>query len=108
MKLGSSLGPNPRVVKMFIAEEGSIISIETVDLMAGENRQGPTSPGSVRHRAVALEVEVRVVMAEITAINDRIGPAPSQPLLIGSVRRPCSARDLGCGPGASTWASSGQ
>ena len=41
MKLYASIGPNPRVVKMFIAEKGLDIPIETVDLMAGENRQAP-------------------------------------------------------------------
>ena len=39
MKLYNSVGPNPRVVKMFLAEKGLDIAREEVNLMAGENRQ---------------------------------------------------------------------
>ena len=39
MKLYDSIGPNPHVVRMFIAELGLDIEKEEVDLMGGENRQ---------------------------------------------------------------------
>ncbi|MFT5578995.1 MAG: glutathione S-transferase, partial [Paraglaciecola psychrophila] len=39
MKLLQSMGPNPRVVKIFITELGLDIERHEVDLMAGENRQ---------------------------------------------------------------------
>lgn len=39
MKLYTSIGPNPRVVRMFMAEKGIEVPIEQVDLMRGENRQ---------------------------------------------------------------------
>ena len=39
MKLFNSMGPNPHVVRMFIAELGLDIETIEVDLMAGENRQ---------------------------------------------------------------------
>ena len=39
MKLYTSVGPNPRVVKMFMAEKGITLDMVTVDLRGGENRQ---------------------------------------------------------------------
>ena len=44
MKLYTSIGPNPRVVKMFLAEKGLEIPFVTVDLRGGENRQAPWTP----------------------------------------------------------------
>ena len=38
MKLYTSIGPNPRVVNMFLAEKGVEIPRVNVDIMAGENR----------------------------------------------------------------------
>ena len=37
MKLFNSMGPNPHVVRMFLAELGLDIETIEVDLMAGEN-----------------------------------------------------------------------
>jgi glutathione S-transferase len=39
MKLFNSMGPNPHVVRMFIAEMGIDIETIEIDLMGGENRQ---------------------------------------------------------------------
>jgi glutathione S-transferase len=39
MKFYDSVGPNPRMVRMFMAEKGIDIPKEKVDLVAGENRQ---------------------------------------------------------------------
>ena len=42
MLLYDSIGPNPKVVRMFMAERGiSGIPTETIDLRAGENRREP-------------------------------------------------------------------
>ena len=40
MKLFTSIGPNPRMVRMFMAEKGIELPMETLDLRGGENRQG--------------------------------------------------------------------
>ena len=40
MKLFNSIGPNPKVVRMFIAEKGIDIPKEEVDIRAGVNRHG--------------------------------------------------------------------
>jgi glutathione S-transferase len=39
MKFFNSVGPNPRVVRVFMAELGLTMDQDTVDIMAGENRQ---------------------------------------------------------------------
>ncbi len=39
MKLYDSVGPNPRVVRMFMAEKDISMPKQTVDLRGGENRQ---------------------------------------------------------------------
>ena len=39
MKLYSSVGPNPAVVTMFLAEKGVELPTQKVDLVGGENRQ---------------------------------------------------------------------
>ncbi len=39
MKLYNSIGPNPRMVRMFLHEKGIEVALEAVDLMAGENRR---------------------------------------------------------------------
>ena len=39
MKFYNSIGPNPRVVNMFMAEKGIEIPKVEVNLMAGDNRQ---------------------------------------------------------------------
>jgi glutathione S-transferase len=39
MKLYDSIGPNPRVVRMFLAEKGISLPVQTVDLAGGENRE---------------------------------------------------------------------
>ena len=41
MKLYNSIGPNPRLVRMFMAEKGIDIDKTEVDLMGGENRRAP-------------------------------------------------------------------
>ena len=40
MKLYQSVGPNPRVVLMYLAETGISVPRQMVDIMKGENRKG--------------------------------------------------------------------
>ena len=39
MKLYNSIGPNPQVVRTFMAERGIELPTEEVDIMTGVNRQ---------------------------------------------------------------------
>lgn len=68
MKLYTGLGPNPRVVTIAIAELGAGIPTETVDIMAGANRQGPHLDRNPAGQLPTLELDDGTCLAEITAI----------------------------------------
>jgi glutathione S-transferase len=79
-----SIGPNPRVVRMFAAERGISLAVKPVDLLAGENRQ----PGYVAKNPTgtlpALELADGFVLAEITAICEYLDETAPGPSLIGA------------------------
>lgn len=78
MLLYDSVGPNPRVVRMFAAERGIELPRTKVDLRGGENRQPPYMAKNPSGQLPALELDDGSVLAEITAICeylDEIGPA---------------------------------
>ena len=80
-----SIGPNPRVVRMFAAERGVTLPSTKVDLRGGENRREPFLAKNPSGQLPALELDNGMVLAEITAICeylDEIGPAGMT--LIGS------------------------
>ena len=68
MKLYNSIGPNPRMVRMFMHEKGIEIPLEEVDLMGGENRQSAFTEKNPAGQLPALELDDGTVFAEITAI----------------------------------------
>lgn len=68
MKLYNSIGPNPRVVKMFMQEKGIELPLVEVDLMKGENRQEPYLAKNPAGQLPALELDDGSILAEITAI----------------------------------------
>jgi glutathione S-transferase len=68
LKFYNSIGPNPRVVKMFMAEKGIDLPREEVNLMAGENRQAPYTDKNPSGQMPALEMDNGACLAEITAI----------------------------------------
>jgi glutathione S-transferase len=78
MLLYNSIGPNPRAVRMFMAERGiSGIPTETIDLMKGENRREPYLGINPAGQTPALRLDSGLVLTEITAICeylDEIGP----------------------------------
>ena len=64
-----SIGPNPKVVRMFMAERGIAgIPTETIDLMAGDNRREPFLSKNPSGTLPALVLDNGLVLAEITAI----------------------------------------
>ncbi|HEY5071795.1 MAG TPA: glutathione S-transferase family protein [Caulobacteraceae bacterium] len=87
MKFYNSIGPNPRVVKMFMAEKGLEIPREEVNLMAGENRQAPYVAKNPSGQMPALELEDGFVLAETTAICEYLEELHPDPPLIGSNAR---------------------
>jgi glutathione S-transferase len=75
-----SIGPNPRMVRMFMAEKGIDIPKVKIDLRGGENRREPYLSKNPAGQMPALELDDGTVLAEITAICeylDETGPAPS-------------------------------
>ncbi len=84
MKLYNSMGPNPHVVRMFLAEKGLAIPLEKVDLMAGENRQAPFLEKNPAGQLPALELEDGTALAEITVICEYIEETHPTPPLIGT------------------------
>jgi glutathione S-transferase len=84
VKLYNSIGPNPRVVKMFLAEKGVEVPREEVNLMAGENRQAPHLARNPAGQMPSLEMDNGVHIAEITAICEYIDEKHPNPPLIGT------------------------
>nr|MEA2798436.1 hypothetical protein [Phenylobacterium sp.] len=85
MKLHASIGPNPRVVKMFLAEKGLDIPVVTVDLMGGENRREPYNISvNPAGQTPALELDDGSCLTEITAICEYLEERQPSPPLIGT------------------------
>ena len=84
MKLYNSIGPNPRVVNMFMAEKGIDIPRVQVDLMAGENRQPAHLARNPNGQTPALELDDGVVLAEILPICEYLEEIHPNPPLVGA------------------------
>ena len=84
MKLITSIGPNPHVVRMFMAEKGVELPTETIDLMGAENRREPFVSKNVAGQSPALELDDGSYLAEITAICEYLDEKFPQKTLIGS------------------------
>ena len=84
MKFYNSIGPNPRVVKMFMAEKGLDIPRVEVNLMAGENRQGPYLEKNPSGQLPALELDDGVVLSEILPICEYLEDIHPSPPLVGA------------------------
>jgi glutathione S-transferase len=84
MKFYNSIGPNPRVVKLFMAEKGIEIPRVEVDLMKGENRQAAYKAKNPSGQMPALELDDGVVLAEILPICEYLEEVHPSPPLIGT------------------------
>ena len=85
MKLHTSIGPNPRVVKMFLAEKGLAMDFVEVDLRGGENRREPyTASVNPAGQTPALELDDGGCVTEITAICEYLEERQPSPPLIGT------------------------
>jgi glutathione S-transferase len=85
VKLYTSVGPNPRVVKMFIAEKGMTLPTTEVDIRGGENRQAPyNTTVNPAGQSPALELDDGSVLTEITAICEYLEERQPSPPLIGT------------------------
>jgi glutathione S-transferase len=84
MKLYSSVGPNPRTVRMFAAERGAALDIVKVDLRGGENRREAFLEKNPSGQTPALELDDGTVLAEITAICEYLDEITPGASLIGT------------------------
>lgn len=84
MKLHDSIGPNPRVVRMAIAEKAMTIETVTVDLMAAENRQPAYLAKNPTGGLPALELDNGKCIAEIVAIAEYLEDVQPTPAIIGT------------------------
>lgn len=85
MKFYDSLGPNPKLVRMFAAEKGfAFPEVEKVDLMAGANRQEPYLSKNPAGQMPALELDDGLVISETVAICEYLEELQPRPPLIGA------------------------
>jgi len=84
MKLYDSIGPNPRLVRLFLAEKGVAPDDRVrVDIMAGENRQADYRAKNPGEQLPALELDDGRVLAETIAICEYVEELHPDPPLIG-------------------------
>lgn len=84
MKLYDSVGPNPRLVRMFMAEKSIKIPVQTVDLRGGENRQPEHLARNPHGQMPTLELDDGSYLSEITAICEYLEEIHPTPAMIGS------------------------
>ncbi len=84
MKFYNSIGPNPRVVKMFMAEKGIDLPRVEVNLMAGENRQAEHLARNPQGQTPTLELDNGLFLAEILPICEYLEEKYPNPPLVGS------------------------
>jgi glutathione S-transferase len=80
MQLYNSIGPNPRAVRIFMAERGVDLPKVEIDIRGGENRQAPYLAKNPAGQCPALELDDGSFITEITAICeylDEIAPGGS-------------------------------
>ena len=77
------MGPNPKVVRMFMAELGVECEVQEVDLMGGENRQAAFLEINPTGTCPALEMDDGSVLSEITAICEYLAERQGGSALVG-------------------------
>src|SRR6195952_5914448 len=84
MKLYDSVGPNPHVVRMFMAEKGIEMPRQPVDLRKGENREAEHLKRNPHGQMPTLELDNGHYLSEITAICEYLEEMHPQPAVIGA------------------------
>jgi glutathione S-transferase len=84
MKLINSIGPNPRMVRMFMAEKGITLPTQDIDLRGGENRQDAHLKRNPAGQSPSLELDNGDYLSEITVICEYLEEKNPNPPLIGS------------------------
>jgi glutathione S-transferase len=84
MQLYDSFGPNPRAMRIFLAEKGITIPTKPVDLMAAENRKPPYTDRNPGGQLPALELDNGKCIGETVAIWEYLEEKHPTPALIGA------------------------
>jgi glutathione S-transferase len=84
MKLYDSIGPNPRIVRMFMAEKGIEMPRQTIDLRGGENREAAHLKRNPHGQMPTLELDDGHFVSEITAICEYLEERHPSPPMIGA------------------------
>src|SRR5262252_1633808 len=84
MRIFDSFGPNPRALRMFLAEKGLDIPRVPVDLLGAENRRAPYTDHNPGCQLPALELDDGRVIAETVAIFEYLEETHPRPALVGA------------------------
>jgi glutathione S-transferase len=84
VKLYDSVGPNPRLVRMFLAEKKLELPLEQVNIMAGENRGEAYREKNPFGQMPALELDDGRVIAETVVICEYLEEKHPRPPLVGT------------------------
>ncbi len=84
MQLYDSLGPNPRALRMFLAEKGISIPKKDVDMLGAENRKPPYTDRNPGGQIPALELDNGKCIGETVAIFEYLEEKHPTPSLIGA------------------------
>jgi glutathione S-transferase len=83
MKLYQSIGPNPRVVLMYLAETGLVVPRELVDIVAGVNRQPDYLARNPMGHTPLLELDDGSHISESVVICEYFDEAHANHALMG-------------------------
>lgn len=84
MKLYQSVGPNPRVVLMYLADSGIAVPRQMIDIMSGENRQEDFAAKSPLGHTPLLELDDGSHLAESLAICEYLDETRANHALVGA------------------------
>ena len=84
MKMLNSFGPNPRMLRMFLAEKGIELPMVQLDLLGGENRSEAYTKKNPGGQTPALELDDGTVIAETVAMCEYLEELHPTPALIGA------------------------
>ncbi len=81
--LHQSVGPNPRVVLMFVEEKGMLLERRFVDVVAGESRRPPFTDMNPFGQTPVLEIDGSAPLSESIAICEYLEERQANPPVIG-------------------------
>lgn len=84
MKLYTSMGPNPRIVNMFLAEKGLDLDTVEVNLGTGENRQADFLKINPAGQCPALQLDDSSVISETIVVCEYLEELNPGPAIVGS------------------------